>query len=194
MHVPRLGDDLPQRGNAFSRWAGRSAMRLLRWRFEGEPPNRARMVAIVAPHTSNWDFFVGLAAMFALGIRVRFLGKHSIFRPPAAGLLRWLGGIPVKRDERRGVVTEAAALFEKHDRLTLALSPEGTRKKTERWRTGFYHIACRANVPILMIGFDYGARRVAFGPLITPSGDLERDLAEMRAFFAPFRGRWPDQH
>ncbi len=194
MSVPSLGDAVPQRGNAFSRGVSRWFLKTAGWRIEGAWPNRSKMVVIVAPHTSNWDFFVGVAVMFALGLRLSFLGKHSIFKPPVSGLLRWLGGIPVKRDENRGVVERTVGLFKERPQLILALSPEGTRRKTAQWRTGFYHIAHGARAPILPAGLDWGRKRIVFGSLLETSGDLETDLPAMRAFFDQFGGKRPDQY
>jgi 1-acyl-sn-glycerol-3-phosphate acyltransferase len=181
--VPTLGANVPQRGNAFSRWIGRLGLVLLRFRFEGPVPNVQRLVMIVAPHTSNWDFLVGLFAKLALGLRARFIGKHTLFRGPFGAFLRWLGGIPVDRNAPGGIVESAIEALRTADKLYLVIAPEGTRKKVPAWRSGFYRIARGAGVPILPVAFDYGKRRVRFAPLFEPSGDYEADLPTLRSCF-----------
>lgn len=164
-------------------------MRLWGWSFDGGIPDFAKGVVIVAPHTSNWDFLIGVAAMFALGLRVVFLGKHTLFRWPLGPVMRWLGGVPVDRRSSGGVVRETVALFDRRERMVLALSPEGTRSSVERWKTGFYHIAVAADVPIVPIALDYGERQIRIGSLFVPTGDLERDLGELEEFFFKVEGR-----
>ncbi len=162
------------------------------WRFEGAPPNLPKLIVIVAPHTSNWDFVVAMAAALALDLRVHWLGKHTIFRRPFGAILRRLGGIPVDRSARQGVVAQVVEAFRAHDRFVLGLSPEGTRKKVARWRTGFYNIARAANVPILAVALDFERKRIVIGPLFKATGDLEGDVEKMRAFFAPIKGKRPE--
>jgi len=187
--IPELAVVTPRRGNAFSRWAGRRFLGILGWRFEGAVPEVAKAVIIVAPHTSNWDFFIGVAGMFALGLRVDFLGKNSLFVWPLAPIMRWLGGIPVDRRASHGVVEATTGLFASRDRMILALSPEGTRGAVARWRTGFYHIARRADVPVVPVALDYGRRLICLGGAFQPTGDLESDLAQLAAFFDGVAGR-----
>jgi 1-acyl-sn-glycerol-3-phosphate acyltransferase len=162
---------------------------ILGWRFDGSIPNLGRAVVIVAPHTSNWDFVVGVAAMFAIGIRVVFLGKHTLFRLPLGPIMRWLGGVPVDRRVTAGLVESAVAAFGERDEMILALAPEGTRRPVERWRTGFYFVAHGAHVPIVPIALDYEQRTIAIGGPVIASGDLECDLAVLRRFFSGRIGR-----
>lgn len=184
-----LGDALPKSGGPLSRAFGRGLLRLIRWRVEGDLPNIPKCVIIVAPHTTNWDFVVGIAAKIALGLRAEWLGKHTLFRPPFGALMRWLGGIPVHRDQPQDVVAASVRRFAECDRLVLGLSPEGTRKTVTRWRSGYYHIAEGARVPIVPVAFDWSRRTLAIGPLVTPSGDMNADLGVLDAFYAPARGR-----
>lgn len=184
-----LGPRVPIRGTRFSRWLGRTAFGGFGWRFAGAMPNVDKAVAIVAPHTSNWDFVVGVAAMFALGIRVAFLGKHTLFRWPLGPLMRWLGGISVDRRASAGVVADSVRMFAERDHLILALAPEGTRQPVERWRTGFYWVAHRAGVPIVPIAFDWDRRRILFGDPVAPSGDLGADLRILESFYTGAGGR-----
>jgi 1-acyl-sn-glycerol-3-phosphate acyltransferase len=177
--------DTPLRGHAFTRAVGRLALRSIGFHFEGEfPADLARYVIIVAPHTSNWDFVVGLVAKFALGLHLRFLGKHTLFRGPLGAFLRWLGGIPVDRDAAVGVVESAVQAFRTGEPLALAIAPEGTRRKTAAWKSGFYRIAHAASVPILPVALDYGRRAIVFQPLFRPTGDYEQDLAVLQGGFS----------
>ncbi|MCU0302807.1 MAG: lysophospholipid acyltransferase family protein [Thermoanaerobaculales bacterium] len=189
LFVPRLGPSVPRRGNAISAGFGRAVLRLAGWSFAGSVPDVAKAVVIVAPHTSNWDFLIGVAAMFALGLRVVFLGKHTLFRWPLGAVMRWLGGIPVDRRLASGVVEATVGLLGARERMILALAPEGTRRRVERWKTGFYHVARAADVPILPIAFDWTRRQVRIGELFYTTGDLEGDVAALERFFAGLEGR-----
>jgi 1-acyl-sn-glycerol-3-phosphate acyltransferase len=190
--VPSLGSSIPQRGNAFSRWLGRVLWSLTGWRFSGEVPDISKAVVVVAPHTSNWDFMIGVVAMFALGIKVSFLGKHTLFRWPLGPIMRWLGGISVDRRSSRGVVQQMVDAFKEYDKLILTIAPEGTRGKVDRWKTGFYHVAHDAGVPVFPVSFDWGRRRISFHEPVVTSGDLEGDLATIRGLFESAVGRLGD--
>ncbi len=159
------------------------------WRFEGSLPDVPRVVFAVAPHTSNWDFPLGVLAMLALGLRIRWLAKHTLFRPPFGGVLRSLGGIPVRRGERLGAVDDAVAAFAAEPQMILALAPEGTRKSVATWKTGYYAIAERAEVPIVPVAFDWGRRVVAFGPAVPATGGAERVTRQLQAGYAPSMAR-----
>jgi len=189
--VPRLGASVPRRGSAPLRVFGRALLGLQRWRVEGEIPDLPKFVIAVAPHTSNWDFAVGMAAMFALDLRLTFIGKHTLFRWPLAPVLRWMGGIPVNRSSPHGVVGEAVRGFESVEQRVLAIAPEGTRKRVERFRSGFLHIARGARVPILLATLDYEARCVRMGPCFEPGPDIEKELRRVEAFYAGVRGKLP---
>jgi 1-acyl-sn-glycerol-3-phosphate acyltransferase len=147
----------------------------------GDVPADPKFVAIVAPHTSNWDFVVGVAAMFALDLRVRWLGKHSLFRWPLGPLFRALGGRPVQRDTAHGVVTEIADAIRAEPEFILAVTPEGTRRHVDEWRTGFYHIARQAQIPIVPVTLDWGRREVVLATPMRPTGDMKRDIDQLRA-------------
>ena len=167
---------------------GRTYLRLSRWRIEGAFPADPKFVAIVAPHTSNWDFSLGVAVVFALELRVSWLGKHSLFNTPLKGFFQWLGGIPVDRRASHGVVGACVKAFEAAPALLLALAPEGTRKGLSRWKSGFHSIAAGAGVPILPVAFDYREHVVHLLPLFRPSGDLEQDLPLIQALFSHAHG------
>ena len=186
---PIIGENLPQKRFYFLPWIGKFIFTIFGWSFKNELPNIPRFVIIVGPHTSNWDFVFGVSAMFILGLKISWLGKQAIFRKPFGGILRWLGGIPIDRSSSHGVVDTMINQFKSMDKLILALAPEGTRKKVEKWKTGFYHIATGADVPILMAGIDYKNKNITFGPLVYPSGNLNADVEGMQLFFKNIRGK-----
>ncbi|MEO8193050.1 MAG: lysophospholipid acyltransferase family protein [Gemmatimonadales bacterium] len=183
MHVPPLGAAVPARGNALSRFIGRRGMSLAGWDFEGTLPNEPKFVIIVAPHTSNWDFAVGVGTLFSLGFRVSFLGKHTLFKWPLGILMRWLGGVPVEREVRRDRVSEILAAFKSNEKLILVVAPEGTRKRVTEWKTGFYHVAHRARVPIVPVAFDYGRKVVRIGPPFRTTGNKDAEMGTLKEFF-----------
>jgi len=187
--LPRLGAAVPRRASPVARALGRAALALLGWRVEGAIPDLPKFVIAVAPHTSNWDFVVGAAAMLALDIDLAFLGKHTLFRGPLAPLMRWLGGIPVDRTGPHGVVAESARAFRGVERRVLALAPQGTRKGQGRFRSGFLHIAREAGVPVVPAALDYATRVVRIGPPFEPTSDPQADLARFEAHFAGVRGK-----
>ena len=186
--VPALPPSLPNRGNAFSRVLGYAALTLGGWRIEGEFPDQRKLVVIVAPHTSNWDFPIGISAVFALGLRARFIGKHTLFHPPLGWLMRWFGGIPVNREAPQGMVPQAVEAIEKASRIFLAITPSGTRSSTKPWKSGFYRIAVAARVPIMPIALDGEHRTIRLFPAFEPGGDYEADLPRLRAYFEGVRG------
>jgi 1-acyl-sn-glycerol-3-phosphate acyltransferase len=191
MRVPALPECLPSRGNAFSSAVSRALLGAWGWRIEGEFPERPKMVAIVAPHTSNWDFVVGILAVFAIGIRVRFLGKHTLFKGPLGAFMRWCGGMPVNREAPQGLVPQAVEAMVEAPSMLLAIAPAGTRSSTKPWKTGFYHIAVAARVPIFPVVFDGAARTIRLLPAFEPSGDYEADLLELKSLYASVRGIRP---
>jgi 1-acyl-sn-glycerol-3-phosphate acyltransferase len=173
----------------------RFAATLLRaagWQLAGGAPDIPRCVVIFAPHTSNWDFVLLLLARSAFGLRVSYLAKHTLFRFPFAWFFRLTGGIPVDRAEHHHVVISMARRFAEQPRLWLAIAPEGTRAKTDHWRSGFYRIALAASVPVLCAFLDARRRRCGLGDLIQLSGDAAADLARIRAFYADKRGIRPE--
>jgi len=166
-------------------------LRLRGWRIEGAlPPHTGKAVLIAAPHTSNWDLPYTLMVAFALRLNIYWMGKQSIFRPPFRGLMRWLGGIPVNRAQSTNLVAASVAALRAADGpLQLIVPPEGTRSRTRYWKTGFYHIAVGAQVPIVMAYMDYHDKRSGLGPVFTPTGDVDADMAAIKTFYAPFKGR-----
>jgi len=162
------------------------------WRLAGRFPDLPRAVLIAAPHSSWWDGVWGLLFKVAVGIDIAFMGKRELFRGPLGWLLRRLGGIPIERSAAHGLVEQMVAKFRGQPRLWLGIAPEGTRKRVDRWRTGFWHIARAAEVPIVPVAFDYPTRRIVIGDPFIPGDDLDADLGALRRFYAPFRGRHRD--
>ena len=189
--LPILGPAIPRRGSAVMRAVGRAVLSLLGWRVEGEIPNLPKFVIAVAPHTSNWDFVVGAATMFALDLRLAFIGKHTLFRGPLGAVMRWMGGLPVDRSSPHGVVEESVQAFARSERRILVIAPEGTRKRVAQFKSGFLHIARGAGVPVVLAALDYQARCVRLGPAFAPGEDIEQERRRTEAFFAPIRGKRP---
>ena len=154
------------------------------WQISGELPQHPKFILAVAPHTSNWDFFVGIAAMFTLNLKVSFLAKGSIFRWPIKSLLNSIGGIGVDRNHSHGVVGQIVNEFESNEQFILGIAPEGTRSKTVEWRTGFLHIAKQANVPVVPVSFDFAKKEVRFHPAVKITGDIAQELIEFKQVFS----------
>ncbi len=169
----------------------RFVLRLFGWRTHVIPPRTSRYVLIGAPHTSNWDFVIILLLMAAESIPIRWMGKDTLFRWPLGIFWRSLGVIPVNRRERTNLVDQVASKFDEYDDLIIGLSPEGTRRKTSRWRTGFYYIALKANVPIVMAYIDYQNKVCGLGPSIKPTGDIQADFMVIRDFYSGIVGKHP---
>ena len=174
-------------------WAGRLWLKLTGWSIEGGAPNVSHAVVVGAPHTSNWDLFYMLAITGVLRVRVNWLGKHTLFIPPFRYLLKALGGIPVDRRAASGAVRQAASQLQQPEPMLLAIAPSGTRSRRDHWKGGFYWIALRAKVPIVCGYLDYAKRQGGFSPPIHLTGDLEKDMDQVRAFFADKEGRHPDK-
>jgi 1-acyl-sn-glycerol-3-phosphate acyltransferase len=177
------------KGSRLARWI----LRMLGWRvdFDGFPARQG--VAIVYPHTSNWDFPIGMLAKWALGIPAHFWGKDALFKLPLLGAwMRWVGGIPIDRSSSRGVVGQMVHVFEQHKQkdqlLWLGLAPEGTRSHTPGWRSGFYQLALGAQVPLALVKLDWGQRRFSVVDFYELTGQVEQDYAHMASVFAGVQG------
>jgi 1-acyl-sn-glycerol-3-phosphate acyltransferase len=181
--------------NTLLRVASMGFLKIAGWRIEGElPPGAHKCVLIAAPHTSNWDLPYTLMTAFVLRLHPYWMGKASIFKPPFGPVMRWLGGIAVDREQSNNLVAASVAALKAADGpVQLIVPPEGTRRATTRWKTGFYFIAVGAQVPVLLAYMDYAEKRAGLGPVFTPTGDLERDMAAIKAFYAPFKGKNPRQ-
>jgi 1-acyl-sn-glycerol-3-phosphate acyltransferase len=175
-----------------ARCAGALYLRIAGWRVEGTLPD-AKAVVVAAPHTSNWDMPFMLAVAYVLGMRPAWLGKRELFRWPFGGLMRRLGGIPVVRSRRRNMVQQVAERFAAADRLFVVIPPSATRSRAPHWKSGFYHIARAAGVPIVCAYLDYRRKVGGIGPVIMPSGDVRADMAAIRRFYETVVGKYPEQ-
>lgn len=168
-------------------------LKLCGWKTSGAvPPDLKKAVFIAAPHTSNWDMPFTLFVAFALRLKIYWMGKEEIFKPPFRGVMMWLGGIPVQRSAATNMVGASAQALTEADELMLVVAPEGTRSKALYWKTGFYYIAREANVPVVMAFLDYGRKVGGVGPVFYPTGDLEKDMVEIKAFYKDIRGKRAD--
>jgi 1-acyl-sn-glycerol-3-phosphate acyltransferase len=168
-------------------------LRICGWRREGRLPNIPKYVMLVAPHTSNWDMPIGMAIVFAFKLKLNWLAKESLFRWHFGGLIRWLGGIPINRSKSCDVVARSIQTFKDKKKMVMVVAPEGTRKKANYWKTGFYHIAIGANVPIVMGFIDYARKVGGIGPTLIPTGDIEFDMQKIRCFYDEITGKIPDK-
>ncbi len=163
------------------------------WQIQGARPEHRRYVLIAAPHTSNWDFPCMLLFAAAFDIKITWMAKHNLFFPPLGWLMRAMGGMPIIRHQNRNVVDSMVAAFDSATDLVLVVPTEGTREWSRFWKSGFYHIARQASVPIVPSFLDYGGRRGGFGPALETSGNLCHDMQYLRDFYAPMSGKFPDQ-
>jgi 1-acyl-sn-glycerol-3-phosphate acyltransferase len=168
-------------------------LRITGWKAVGDKPEAARFVLIAAPHTSNWDLAFLLAFAAVYDLRISWMGKDVLFRGPLGWLMRRTGGIPIVRHQRGDMVAQAARNFANAEKLALVVPAEGTRGHVAHWKSGFYHIARTAKVPIVLGYLDYSRRRGGFGPAIEATGNVSADMDKIRAFYADKVGRFPDQ-
>ncbi len=175
------------------RWLAERYLRWRGWVWVGERPPFPKFVAVAAPHTSNWDFFVFLAVARHFRIPAKVIGKHSLVRWPFGSLMRRLGVIPVRRDSGAGLVEQMIAEYEVRDRMALVIAPEGTRGRAPFWRSGFYRIALAAGVPIVMTFVDFEHKRAGIGGIVHPTGDAVADMATVRAFYSGINGMRPEK-
>lgn len=177
---------LERRGGPLTRLVGRTLLRLLGWRVEGALPDRDRIVAIVAPHSTYVDFLVAIGLVFSWNLRIRFIGKKELFRFPLGAVLTRLGGIPVDRRASRGFVDQVSAEIDREGKTLLGIAPEGTRRYGARWKTGFYRIARQTNAAIVPVFLDWRRRVIGILPAVPTSGDSKADLERIVAQFVPY--------
>lgn len=181
-----------ERRGGLKYWIGRFFLWMLRFEMDYSTlPKGDKFVIIAAPHTSNWDLPLMLGCSYIAGLKVSWLGKDTIFRGPWESFFKWLGGIPVDRSAAKGMTAQVAEVFKTREKLAVAIPPEGTRRLTPGWKTGFYYIALQAEVPIVMSYLDYSKRRAGFGPMVHPSGDIEADFEIFREFYKDKIGKIP---
>jgi len=166
-------------------------LKLSGWKVINVAPPVGSYLIIAAPHTSNWDFPLGIAMAFHLQLRVYFIGKHSLFKGPMGPIMKWLGGIPLNRAASKNFVDSSIETYANNDNLIFAIAPEGTRKSVDRWKTGFYHMAKGADVPLALAYFDFATRVGGIGKMLHPTGDMEADMQIIADFYRPMVGKNP---
>ncbi len=169
-------------------------LRLSGWKVRGQLPQEKKFVMIAAPHTSNWDLPFMLTICFALKARPYWMGKEQIFKPPFRGLMKWMGGIPIDRSKTNNVVEYTAEVMKSSEEIIITVPPEGTRSKVKYWKTGFYHISNLAQVPIVLGFLDYEKKIGGIGGVIYPTGDIDKDMLKIKAFYGTVRGKNTSQY
>ncbi len=189
----KIPDCIERANKGIGYYFGSIFLKFTGWTIAGEFPNTPKFIAVVAPHTSNWDFFIALALRLHLGIKARFLGKHSIFVGPLGTLLRACGGIPVDRRSPQGMVKQAAEAFSKHKNFILGIAPEGTRKQTAQWKSGFMRIALAAKVPVVPMALDYRNKTFVVMPAQTIGADTKQELERIKAMYDKNMAKYPEK-
>ncbi len=179
----------PRTHGRLLRGLGRAVLALGGWKVTGRFADVDKVLIIVAPHSSWWDGIWGIAAKLAMGLRLQFMAKRELFGPMLAPLLRWLGAVPIDRGNAHGVVPAMAARLRNAETLWLVIAPEGTRRRVESWKSGFWHIARAAEVPVVCAYFHYPDRTIGIGPPLAMTGDLAGDMARVREFYRPWEGK-----
>ena len=177
-----------------SQWIGRAVLKSMGWKVAGSIPNEKRILIVAAPHTSNWDFVIGMGALLGLNAKIRWIGKHTLFKPGISWFFRWLGGIPVNRKNPASLIEDVSNMIKKDRGLMIGVAPEGTRKKINRWKTGFLRIAKTTQSKILFISIDAPSKTIKIAStLFTPTEDKENDLEFVKSYFRNFKWINPDQ-
>ena len=171
-------------------WLG---LRLAGWKIKGQPPETQKYVVIAYPHTSNWDFPLGLAICIIYRVKAYWLGKDSLFKGMAGPIMKWLGGIPIDRNDAHDVVQQTINTFNHSDAMIIAVAPEGTRSQVRKWKTGFYHIAVGAKVPIVLGYFNYAKKEVGCLQSYLPTGNIDKDMVAIKAAYQGIEGKYADQ-
>lgn len=192
--LPELPKNVPTSKGRFTRWLGFLLLRLSGWKFSGSFPDEKKFILAVAPHTSNWDFLVGLRIKFAYNLRVNFLAKNSLFFWPLGAWLRFLGGLAIDRSAAKGFVGQMVDNFNKTDELVIVVTPEGTRSKVSKWKTGFLHMAKQANVPVVPMALDYANKEVKCFPAVHITGEIEKELESFQALFSKDIAKKPENY
>ncbi len=174
------------------RWLGKLLMKTTGWKTIGNFPTDQRVVMVAGPHTSNWDFVLAMSLILSLDVNIHWVGKHSIFKRGFRRLLRKMGGIPVNRANPEALKNEIHNITERFKGFIIAISPEGTRKKVDRLKSGFLRIANETNSKIMMVGVDFSKKTIELGDFYSPSGDVEKDLKFIKEYFANFTGKHPN--
>lgn len=177
------------------RLIGKFFIKILRWKIDKNLPTEIkRCVIVMAPHTSNWDFFIGSMAFWGIyGVDIKLLIKKDLFFPPLGWILKWMGGIPVDRKNKNNLTEIIADMYTKKDELSIVFTPEGTRSYNPNWKKGFYFIAQKAQVPILLGYLNYPTKEGGFFKVFYPTGDVEKDLGEIQSYYKKYKGKYPEK-
>lgn len=173
------------------KFLSKKILKLAGWELEIVLPKEKKFVLIGAPHTSNWDFPLALLAFWTVDLKIFWVAKIQMFWGPLHYLFTFLGGIPIDRKSSQGFIEQITKRFDQADEMVLTISPEGTRSKTERWKSGFYHIATAANVPICLAYVDYSNKKLGFSQVLYPSGDIDTDMKIITEFYQNIKGKRP---
>lgn len=179
--------------NGVVQWFGRTGLRLLGWHFEGQFSSEPRLIICGGPHTSNWDFVLAMLAVMALDMKANWLAKHTIFKPPVRKLFFWLGGIPLDRTNPAGVVEQVATEIRQSEQIIIGIMPEGTRKKVEKFKTGFLRMAHAAGCPVMPGALDYQRKAIVFGEAFAAREDFEQQAAEVQDYYRQFHPKHPEK-
>ncbi len=191
-HLISVPENVPRTSSGFGSWLGNRVLKLLGWRVRGEVPNCKKLVIIAAPHTSNWDFIIAMSVKLALRLYANWMMKKEAFVWPLGGIWKNMGGIPIDRQSPKGISDQIVEWYQTHDQVWVGITPEGTRKKVEKWKTGFLRIAEAAQVPVLIVAWDYPSKSVVFDSLYEVTGDMDADLEEIQQRFSQYSGRNPE--
>ncbi|MDH5738602.1 MAG: lysophospholipid acyltransferase family protein [Gammaproteobacteria bacterium] len=190
--VPGPPDEV-QGASRLARMIGGFVLFLSGWQVKGSVPKNRKMVIIAAPHTSNWDLIFLLAAAYRLGLSINWIGKKALFVPLLGYVFRWLGGIPVERGKKLDTVGQLVSYINNADQVALVIAPEGTRSFTPMWKSGFYHIAAQAGIPLVCGYLDYERKEAGLGPALPASGNIGSDMEIIRHFYQPITARYPEK-
>ena len=192
--VPKMPLEAPQYSSKCLRWLGRNLLKSVGWRINGEVPVVPKAVFAAAPHTSNWDFIVGMFVIMALGVKVSYLMKKEAFFWPFKSLFMLLGGIPIDRSAAQDTVEQICTWYEKEEKLWVVITPEGTRARVERWKTGFLRVAHAAQVPVILVAWDYPSKSLNLEKLWHTTGDHDADAEAIREFLlTKYTGKFPEK-
>ena len=180
--ITELPSEAPSKGNRVTRAIGRALLRMIGWRIVGHTPRCPKVIICAAPHTSNWDFVLAMLAVLTLGLRASYLMKKEAFIWPLAGLFKWLGGVPVERAQAGGLVRSMVTWLNNREKAWLLITPEGTRKKVDRYKTGFLRVAELADVPVGLVAWDYANKCIVIEKIWTLTGDNEADCEGIRQY------------
>ena len=184
---------LRARRSKLSRYLARTALRILGWEVSGNIPDEERIVVVAAPHTSNWDFILAMLTILALNVNLKWVGKSSIFKPGFKWFFKWLGGIPVDRNNPSSLMEDVKDIVAREKGLIIGVAPEGSRKKVIRWKTGFLRIAELTQAKILFFAVDAPSKCILIGDTFKPTGNVEEDLKFVKNYFSKFKGINPNQ-